>query len=719
MRTKSPLLLTMLCVALGDAAPAIAQSVSNDTTLPAENAGSVAASSAASDSVPEAVTAAEPAPAPVSGPVSVTAPESAAATESVPVERSAESIARQSLPGSVGPSETDLIESLNDYDQTLARSPNNIPAREGRLLAMSQLGLPSEALAEAKQYPQIGEAVLQRLHEDEAALVIRQTETAYYQPGEEIPAYDKAILLTQENLQRYPGSVRSRFDMVRAMNNRKRYADAVYIYEDLEVDKIAIPGYVNEAAGSAYLAQKKPERAEQAYREALSENPNSPRSNLGLFYALVEQSKFEAAQMHIDIYAAKPMPSPAKFEAANAAIFERAYENRLEVAQEGFQTLQAEAPASDQLRLALAKIYLWRGWPRLAKQEYEMVERRDPENLAAQGGLVEVEVALGDYQSAAERLGPMQKNLPDESDVKELLRANRVRDYNELSIFASGSRSRENLGNGHGAIVESKLTGKPIGYQTRPFIHEYFERGISNDVTFDYRRLGLGLEHTIANLGVVQAEIQQEFFRHKKTSVSAGGKFALNDYWEVRGTADSNSLAVPLVARYYGISGWSAGAGATWRANEKLALQVDYSYLNMSDGNKRNEVTVQGAATLIQGPVYKGVLGLEFSAGTNSLDNVAYFNPRNAHTEQVSFTSDWLAYQRYSRTFSNRLVLSIGRYTEKNFPASNIGGVSYEARVDLSQTVSFSASIGYVRRVYSGEKSSGPEANIGFNWKFL
>jgi biofilm PGA synthesis protein PgaA len=705
MRNKSPLLLTMLCVALGDAAPAIAQAAGDDKMLPAETAEQVAAPTPASASA--------------SASASDSMPEAASAAETISAEQAAESAARASLPGAVGPSETDLVESLNGYNRTLTRFPDNIPARQGRLLAMSQLGLPTEALAEAKQYPQIDEAVVQRLHEDEAALVIRQTETAYYQPGEEIPAYDKAILLTQENLQRYPDSIRSRWDMVRALNNRRRYADAVAVYEALTIDQAAVPGYVSEAAGSAYLAQKKPERAEQAYREALSENPNSARANLGLFYALVEQSKFEAAQQHIDIYAAKPMASPAKFEAATAAVFERAYENRLDTAQEGFLTMQAEAPASDQLHLALAKVYLWRGWPRLAKQEYELVERRDPENLAAQGGLVEVEVALGDYQSASERLLPMQKAMPDEGDVKELLRASRVRDYNELSIYASGSRSRENLGNGHGAIFETKLTGRPIGYQTRPFIHEYFERGFSNDVSFDYRRIGLGAEHTIAGLGVVEAEVQQEFYGHKKTSVSANGKFALSDYWEVRGTADSNSLAVPLVARYYGISGWSAGAGATWRANEKLALQVDYSYLNMSDGNKRNELTVQGAATLIQGPVYKGVLGLEFSIGSNSLENVAYFNPKNSHTEQVSFTSDWLIYQRYSRNFMNRLVLSIGRYTEHSFPSSNIGGVSYEARMDLSQTMSVSAAIGYVRRVYSGEKSSGPEAHIGFNWKFL
>ncbi|HEY4318758.1 MAG TPA: poly-beta-1,6 N-acetyl-D-glucosamine export porin PgaA [Herbaspirillum sp.] len=622
------------------------------------------------------------------------------------------------LPGSVGPGQEDLIVSLNGYDRTLARFPENMPAREGRLLTLSRLGLPGAALEEAKMYPQVDQGVLQHLHEDEAALAIRQVESAYYKPGEEYADYDKAIALTQDNLRRYPDSARSRFDLVRALNNRRRYAEAIAIYESTERDRLAIPAYVYEAAGSAYLAEKQPERSAQAYRTALEGNPTSPRANLGLFYALVDQSDYDGARRQIDAYAAQPMEPSAKFDAATAAIFERAFENRLDVAQTQLLALQEEAPASDQLHLALGKIYLWRGWPRMAREEFGIVEQRDPESVSAQAGLVEVEVALGDYQSAAERLLPMQQAMPDNGDVKNLARAAAVRDYNELEILTSGSRSRENLGNGRGTIVESKLTGKPIGYQTRPFIHEYFERGTSNDITFDYRRLGLGAEYTFVGKGAVQAEVQQEFFRHKKTSVAASGRFALNDYWELRGNADSNSLAVPLVARYNGISGWSSGIGASWRASESLALHADYSHLIMSDDNIRREASVRGAATIIQGPVYKGTLGLEFSIGSNSLDDASYFNPKNAHTAQVSFTSDWMTYQRYTRSFSNRLILSLGRYTEHGFATRSIGGVSYEARADLSDAMSVSLGIGYVRRVYSGDLSSGPEAHIGFNWKF-
>jgi biofilm PGA synthesis protein PgaA len=344
--------------------------------------------------------------------------------------------------------------------------------------------------------------------------------------------------------------------------------------------------------------------------------------------------------------------------------------------------------------------------------------QHDPDNLS-KNALVDVDVALGDYQSAEERLSPLLKTILDDSDIKNMLRESEARDYNEFSVMGSGSRSRENLGNGHGAIVETKLLGTPIGYQTRPFVHQYFERGISNDISFDYRRLGLGAEHTIAGVGTVQAELQQEFFHHSKSSIAASTQLSMNDYWTLRANADSNALAVPLVARYYGISGWATGIGASWRANELLAIHADYSQLMMSDNNIRREISVRGAATLIQGPVYKGTSGIEFAAASNSLENTAYFNPKNKHTAQFSYISDWLTYRRYSRSLSNRLVLTFGRYTEHGFASGKIGSVGYEARADLSAAMALGFGVGFVRRIYSGVASSGPEAHVGFNWKFL
>ncbi|MDB5991929.1 MAG: hypothetical protein JWQ10_3332 [Herbaspirillum sp.] len=327
--------------------------------------------------------------------------------------------------------------------------------------------------------------------------------------------------------------------------------------------------------------------------------------------------------------------------------------------------------------------------------------------------------SLGDYQSAEERLSPLLKTMLDDSDLKNMLRAGEGRDYNELSVLGSGSRSRENLGNGHGAIVETKLLSKPIVYRTSPFVHEYFERGITNDISFDYRRLGLGAEHTIAGVGTVQAEIQQEFFHHPKTSFAASTQLSMNDDWALRANADSNALAVPLVARYSGISGWSTGIGASWRASELLAIHADYSQLMMSDNNTRREIAVRGTATLIQGPIYKGTSGIEFAAASNSLENTAYFNPKNKHTAQMSYTSDWLTYRRYSRSFANRLILAFGRHAEHGFASGNIGSVGYEARADLNGAMAVGFGVGFVRRIYSGAVSSGPEAHVGFNWKFL
>ncbi len=614
----------------------------------------------------------------------------------------------------------DLVAALKAYDQALALDPDNAPAREGRLLALSRLGSPADAIAEAKQYPKISPAVVQQLYEDETALAIRRSENVYYaKPGEQYPGGDRAIALAEANLKRYPSSERSRFDLVRALNNRQRSAAAVAAYEDLQRDKLKIPAYVQEAAGSAYLAEKKPELSAQAYRAAIAADPNSFEANIGLFYALVDQNDFATAQQHIDAFAARPLQPSDKFSAVSAAIWERAFENRLDVAQSRFLALQEEAPSSLQLHVALGKVYLWRGWPRRAKQELELVTQRYPDDRQANSALIEADVALGNHRSAVERLAQLQAATPDAPDVKNLLRARTVRSYNELAMSVSGTRSKENIGNGQGLIFNTKVLGKPIGFQTRPFVHEYFERAKTDRLTADYRRLGAGVEHVIADVGVVEAEVQQEFFRTRKASLALSGSFDLNDQWQVRGHLDSNSIEVPLRARYDGTSGWQAQIGASYRASERLAVHAGYTQVHLSDQNIRRAASLRGTANLIQGPFYKGTLGLDFSTSTNSLANAAYFNPKSDRTAQLSYTSEWVNYQRYTRSFGQQLVLGIGRYAENGYATGTIGNVSYEQRVNLSDVMSLRYGAGYVRRLYSGAVSSGPEASLSFNWKFL
>jgi hypothetical protein len=150
-----------------------------------------------------------------------------------------------------------------------------------------------------------------------------------------------------------------------------------------------------------------------------------------------------------------------------------------------------------------------------------------------------------------------------------------------------------------------------------------------------------------------------------------------------------------------------------------LAIHAEYGQLMMSDNSTRREISVRGTETPIQEPIYKGTSGIEFAAAGNRLENTAYFNPKNRHTAQISYSSDWLTYRRYSHSFASRLILALGRYAEHGFASGNIGSVGYEARADLNGAMALSFGVGIVRRIYSGVVSSGPEARIGFNWKFL
>jgi biofilm PGA synthesis protein PgaA len=249
-------------------------------------------------------------------------------------------------------------------------------------------------------------------------------------------------------------------------------------------------------------------------------------------------------------------------------------------------------------------------------------------------------------------------------------------------------------------------------------VHAYYEHATIDEITADYQRLGVGLEHVIAGVGTVEAEVQQEFYLNNDSSLVLGGTFDLNDQWQFMARADSNAIEVPLRARYDEISGSIAELGLAYRANERIAASVNAGELQMSDNNLRQTMSLTAMTKVVQGPVYNATLGVELSVSRNSLENTAYFNPKSDHTEQISYTSEWLNYQRYDRSFKQTLVLSIGRYTEEGFATGAISSVSYQHDVQASDVVNLSYGVGYVSRLYSGVESFGPEANLSFTWKF-
>ncbi|EJN07877.1 tetratricopeptide repeat protein [Herbaspirillum sp. YR522] len=626
--------------------------------------------------------------------------------------------------GALPATQDDLIDQLRRFDCILAHRPDNTGVREARLLTLARLGAVDIAIAEAAHYPEVAQQVVARLHEQQVTLALRWSENTYHaRAADEYPGYDRVIALAQANLQRYPDSLQLRYDLVRALRNRGRRGEAIALYTTLpgrdQGNWQGIPHEVHESAGSAYLAEKKPELAEQAFRDALAGKPDSINARLGLFYALVDQGRYRQARHDIDQLAAQPLLPDEKFSAARAAALAPAYERRFDVAQARLEGLRQEAPSSDQLRIALGKVYLWRGWPRRAHDQFSLVAAHDPDNLEADVALAETEAALGSVEAADRRLARLKAGTPEQEEVKAQLRAQEVRNHHEFTMSLVSSRSAENLASGRGVIAESKLLAKPLWPRMRPFIHQYFERASASGVSADYRRLGAGLQTTLPVLGVVEAEVQQELSRRRQAGVSLTGRFTLSDQWLLRGRVDSNSVEVPLAARYSAISGWLAGVGLAYRDSERWTVSVDISQLGMSDRNTRRTALLRGAATVMQDAFYQGSVELELYQATNSIGNATYFNPSRSRTLLLSYVSDWTNFRRYHQSFGQLVKVSLGRQAESGFATGTIGGIDYEQAVSVSDTLSLNYGAGFVRRFYGGKMSSGLQLQLNLNWKLL
>lgn len=613
----------------------------------------------------------------------------------------------------------DLLAALQSYNQLLELDVHNTEAIQGRLRVLSTLGLADEAVHEAQSVLFTDSGIIQTLHEDKAAQAIRWSEQVYYsKPKERYPVADEAIVLVQANLQRYPDSARSKFDWVRALSNRQRYSESIQSYEVLLSSGDNLPAYVHVAAGRAYFAEKKPDVAAHAYKQALAKEPDNLDATFGLFYALSDQGQYDAANQLIQSVADGKLLPDNKLTAVSTAIAGQAYAGNLDAAQTQLQQLQQEVPNSAQLHIALGRVYLWCGWPQLAQNELEWAALKQPDDIRAQNALVEADAALGNYASADQRLAKLEVIAPDDPDIKNLKRSQNIRNYNELSLNVRGTRTKDNAGTSNGTSIDAKYLAPPIGLQTRPFVHAYIENSTVDNIAAEYQRLGIGAEHRIPQFGWVQAEIQQELNLEKKSSLIVGGTWNINDYWLLNGQLDSNSIDVPLRARVDDVSGWKAQLGAGYRAHEGAYTQLDYTEMHMSDQNLRRSVALYGNYTVLQRPSYKGMVGLEWAASNNSLRNTAYFNPVNDNTAQVSYTNEWLSQQSPQRILKQQLVLAVGRYAQDGFDAGTIGSISYQHDWKLSDVAQLRYGVAFVRRVYDGLVSEGPEGNLSFNWRF-
>ncbi len=313
----------------------------------------------------------------------------------------------------------DDFAALRVYERMLRLFPSNRTARRGRILVSARLGAPHLAAALARRAPGLlSPTELEAISSDRTAITIRWGRLPHGDPATRFEETDEAITELETRLQALavtgrtdsPRALQSRFDLMAAYLDRQRVKEVVALYETLPETARRPPSYVLNTAANAYLQLQQPERARDLLREALEQQPDDFDSRLALVYALVESEAFPEALALVDRLSAEQpawlgqgppayrRENPRRLTADSSAALVRAFADHLGEAQRRLENLSDQAPHNAALRTQKAYVYLWRGWPRRALEDFRIALDIDPRQLDAQTGSSQALLELADYR---------------------------------------------------------------------------------------------------------------------------------------------------------------------------------------------------------------------------------------------------------------------------------------------------------------------------------
>ncbi len=605
----------------------------------------------------------------------------------------------------------EFLDAVMTYEKILKIKPRNNNARKLRLMALSDLGLPSLAIE------QIGELesdtqFYSDLELDEAAYFLR-----WKLAGDAI-AIERPLLLSQ------PGNQRALFDYILALRQQEHYSEVKGEYEELMEKGIVPPYWVIEAAADAYLEQVDPEKAVELYRRVLEQHPKSFEARMGLFYALQELRQWRSAwDLLGDIdqdtspghnAGRRFIPNWRKYEVGIARGWLLAYENRLQEAETYFKELNSSAPANTGIRTGLGHVYMWRGWPRLALQELSIAITRNPNEIGAVNGKAIVMNELGFETDARNLASALYEQYPQNRHVRRLITELDVDDMREIvTDIVIGLEDDDSSDLYFRTEVNEK-----IAPQWRIYQYILLQNTEYSDRSEAYRRVGLGLRHRFNPEWYWEEEVSFDFWDHADFGVSTSFTYTPDDYWVLEASYETYSTDMPLRARAAGADSDEVSLGITYRESEWRAYSLSLNTMDFSDGNRRNSGLVQYEQGLWVKGDWMARLYLDCYASHNSKEDVDYFNPHRDMSISATHMLQGTHYRHFGKSFVQRLFLTAGGYYQEDCGTHTIGAIRYEQDFSFSFRSVFLWGVTLARRVYDGDPATALSLYLTFKYRF-
>lgn len=627
----------------------------------------------------------------------------------------------------------DPLQSAALLRRVLELDPEHAEAYRLEALRLGEIGATFLAVRRAEARPDLFSTDdLARLRADRAATAVRFSDVAPRHSDDRYVAVDRALTLLDEAIAEAPADAgfardRIRFDRVLALAARNRMNDVVREVDALEAEGVELPPYVLLVAGDAHLTLRNPEKAREHFARSLAAWPESVDARIGLFYAMIEAEDFGPAFAVIDslvvdepAWRHPPAPrgareNPSRVDAEVTAALGRSFAGMLPDAQVRLEAMSALAPMNAAIRQELGSVYLWRGWPRRAEEEFDLALAVDPDHIGARIGMTAMHLDLFELGPADRLLAGLVADAPEHVHVRRLQERRRNAHAWQLTVDARTARSTGGeLGTRDGGI-ETLLLSAPYHDRARAFVRTSYARARFPAARAAHDRVGAGVEVWTRPLRL-SVEVAQD----RRGGDAVGGEVEadvrLGDTRTARLGYEHLTTAVPLQAVLDGVEGWRARTGFEQRWSERRRASLDLGWMQMTDGNRRASGYAAFEERLSTTPHTRLSGMLELYGATNSRDDAPYFNPARTLAPTLTGIGEWITYRRYETSFVQRLSLSGGALWQEGFGSEPTLALEYTHEWALRTRLRLRYGARWARPVYDGLPERRTQFHAGFDW---
>lgn len=609
-------------------------------------------------------------------------------------------------------------DAISEYDFILTLLPENPLTFELRLLTLSKMGISSYALERTMEELPDRNDLRKRFIDDMAVNYLHWDES------------DTAMELLQP-LAEMQDNTLARFDYIVALAENAYCQEAIMLYEDLLKQGISTPWWLDEWIAQTYLNLKKPEIALALFNQVLEVQPYSLKSRLGKFYALQELRRWNEARILLheidndtpDVRILPPLegkngaivPNWPKLEIALAKGWFELYQDRLKEGQEIFEKLHQNAPSDVGIRHALAHSYLWRGWPRLALQEFNIIDSMVPEGeYQHKIGRIGALNQLGNKKEARKEVASLLSLYPKDRHVQDLSRELRVGD---MHVFSTDMFFNKEDGGTQTNQIQFNIS-KNISLGPRFYGFTLWQEMENDNRTGKYHRGGLGIDHTLNDTFSIKQQFSASYDGGDEFGSFTSMSINPNDHLFLDLSYDSFLTNMPLQARLAEIDAQEISTGLTYRESDWKEYHVTLSRQSFSDTNNRDLLSLGYEQGLYAKNDWLMRLYVDTSYSQNSLETTPYFNPKKDWTISATHLTQHTIGRLDDRSFVHRLYITAGNYKQSDFSNEFIGSIRYEQEHEFTSSHAFKVNLSVERSVYDGESENSFGIHLSYHWSF-